>query len=307
MKKEIKKICKFCGKEFTTTSKIRQCCSDYCSHKYAALVTKQRNRNFKRVYSIDDMFLQKESAEKYYFLGLMASDGNIHSSTITISQSGDNGKKIIEYLRLILNTNYKILQSTPKKGKIVYNLSMRSKQIINDLSINNIKPRKTFSFKIPQYILNDEKRLKNFLIGYIDGDGCIGVYKNMLIISFVCNPIMFKQLTDNIIFKNARITDKGSVMELRLNGINAVKFGKWLYNNISVYKSYKYNKYKDYIDNMLNISERMKYIFLREKIFKALDENPNMNCMQYARENNLDFRYVYSNRKKWRKLNENSK
>ena len=306
-KKEIQKICKFCGKDFVTTSKIRQCCSDYCSHKYAALVTKQRNKNFKRVYNIDDMFLQKESAEKYYFLGLMASDGNIYSSTIAISQSGDNGKQIIEYVKAILNTDYKILQSIPKKGEIIYSLNMRSKQIINDLSINNIKPKKTFNFKIPQYILNDENKLKNFLIGYIDGDGSIGVYKNMLVISFVCNQMMFKQLMNNIIFKNARITDKGNVMEFRFNGINAVRFGEWLYDNINVYQSYKYKKYKNYIADMFDISERMKYNFLREKIFKALDENPNMNCMQYARENNLDFRYVYDNRKRWRKLNENSK
>lgn len=306
-KKEIKKICKFCGKDFITTSKIRKCCSDYCSHKYSALVTKQRNKNFKRVYNIDDMFLQKESVEKYYFLGLMASDGNVYGSTIAISQSGDNGKQIIEYLKFILNTDYKILQSIPKKGEIIYSLNMRSEQIINDLSINNIKPKKTFNFKIPQYILNDENKLKNFLIGYIDGDGSIGVYKNMLIISFVCNRMMFEQLINNVIFKNAIITDKGSVIEFRFNGINAVRFGEWLYDNISVYQSYKYNKYKNYIADMFNISKRMKYNFLREKIFKALDENPNMNCMQYARENNLDFRYVYDNRKRWRKLNENSK
>lgn len=306
MKQEIKKICKFCGKEFITTSKIRQCCSEYCSRKYSAIVTKQRNKNFKRIYNIDDMFLQKESNAKYYFLGLMASDGNIYdkNKTIAISQSGDNGRKIIEYLIDILNTNYKILESTPKKGNTIYTLSIRSEQILKDLLNNNIKPKKTFIFSIPDNILNNEHKLKNFLIGYIDGDGCIGVYKNMLSASFVCNINMYNQLKDNYLFKNAVLTKKENIFEFRFNGIKAVKFLDWLYKDISVNKSYKYNKYYEYKQNMFNISERMKYNFLREKIFEALDENPDMNCMEYAKENNLDFRYVYSNRKKWRKLND---
>lgn len=58
---------------------------------------------------------------------------------------------------------------------------------------------------------------------------------------------------------------------------------------------------------MFNISKKMKYNFLREKILLALDENPNMSCAQYAKENNLSYWYVYGVRKKWRKLNENSK
>lgn len=307
MNKSITKVCMFCGKTFTTMSKVRKCCGSHCSHMYSASVTKQRNKNFKRVYIVDDMFLRKESAEKYYFLGLMASDGNVYNTTININQSGCNGKKLIDYIRSLLNTNYKVYSYTPKRGNTVYRLDMRSKPILDDLLANNIGPNKTFNFKIPSYILNDDYKLRNFLIGYIDGDGCIGVYNSMLIISLVCNHNMFKQLIDRPVFKNAIITDKGGVVDIRFNGIKAVNFGKWLYDNIGVFKSYKYNKYKKYVDSMFNISKKMKYNFLREKILLALDENPNRGCAQYAKENNLSYWYVYGVRKKWRKLNENSK
>ena len=52
---------------------------------------------------------------------------------------------------------------------------------------------------------------------------------------------------------------------------------------------------------MFDISPKMKYNFIQEELFKAFEENPNLNCMQYAKEHNINFQYVYYNREKWRK------
>jgi len=301
--REFVKKCKYCGKTFTTTSKIRMCCSDVCSHKSSALTTKQRGKNFKRQYKLNDNFLDIDSNIKYYFLGLMASDGCLNelNHTISISQSGDNGLKLIEYIKKILDTNYPIYITNPKVGKQVYSLSFRSQKIWQKLIENNIKPRKTYNFHIPEYILNDLNKLKYFFIGYIDGDGCIGVYKNMLSISFVCSFNMQKQLEKISIFQNAKFCKKNNVIDIRFNGIKALRFCDFLYKNISVYKSYKYNKYIEYKKVMFDISPKMKYNFIQEELFKAFEENPNLNCMQYAKEHNINFQYVYYNREKWRK------
>lgn len=300
--KEIEKICAFCGKKFITTSKIRQCCNTICSHKLSALKTKQMNKNFKRIYNINDNFLKNDIAEKYYFLGLMASDGCLSPKTKTISlcQSGEEGLRLLEYINNILNSSYKILSTQPKIGKIVYGLNYRSTTLWQDLNYNNIIPNKTYIYTIPSYILNDINKLKYFLIGYIDGDGSIGVYNNMLVISFVCSNIMCEQLKQLDLFKKALFYNKGKVMEIRFNGVKAVKFGNFLYEDYDLFKSYKYENFFEYQSKMLDISPKMKYNLIQQKLFEALTNNPNLNCMQYAKENNLHFQYVYYNRKKWR-------
>lgn len=300
--KEIEKECAFCGKNFITTSKIRQCCSTVCSHKLSALKTKQMNKNFKRIYNINDNFLKNDIAEKYYFLGLMASDGCLspNTKTISICQSGEEGLKLLKYINDILNSDYKILSTQPKIGKRVYGLYYRSEALWKDLNDNNVVPKKTYIYTIPLYILNDTNKLKSFLIGYIDGDGSIGVYKNMLVISFVCSNAMCEQLKKLDLFKRALFYKKGKVVEIRFNGVKAVEFGNFLYKDYNLFKSYKYKKFFEYNSKMLDISPKMKYNLIQHKLFEALNNNPNLNCMQYAKENNLHFQYVYYNRKKWR-------
>lgn len=115
----MKNKCKYCGQEFETENKNKKCCSTFCSHKYSAEVMRKNGKGFKRQYNINDYFLKNESKEKYYFLGLMASDGCINSSKTTaiISQSGDNGLELIKYIKRILNADYKILERQPPKGK----------------------------------------------------------------------------------------------------------------------------------------------------------------------------------------------
>lgn len=308
--REIQKKCEYCGKDFITTSRVRQCCSSECSYKLGAKKTLESGKGFKRIYKVDDDFLTKETNEKYYFLGLMASDGCLseYNKSICISQSGENGLNLIKYIKDILKSNYNILEYYPKKGRCSYSLNIRSNKLWNDLMTNNITPKKTYIYSIPDYIINDIEKLKYFLIGYIDGDGCIGVYQNMLTISFVCSYSMKNQLEKIPLFENSSFNKKGKVIEIRYNGYKALKFCDFLYKDISVYKSYKYQIFKDYKENMFDISPKMKYNFIQEELFSALDNDPNLDCMRYAKEHNINFQYVYRNRKLWRNKNEqNSK
>lgn len=299
---EYEKICLYCGKPFKTTSKQRNCCCSECSHKYGFLVMKQRNKHKRRIYDLNDDFLDILDSKQCWFLGIMASDGYINktNSTIGISQSGDKGLNMIEYIKELINFQGKIY-SSPTKGKISYKISFNSEKMLQRLKDLNIIPNKTKTYKIPDIILNDEEKLRKFLIGYIDGDGSIGVYHNMLVISFVCNRYVYEQLRNIKLFKNSLVTEKKEdLFEFRLNGIKAINFCDYLYNNIDTYKSYKYNNYIEYKKDMFTISPKLKYVFLREKIFQALNENPNMECMKYAEENNLNYKYVYSVRQQWR-------
>lgn len=282
--KPVKKTCVICGNEFMAKRKNVRTCSSVCSHKLAVKVMVERNHQFKRYLNVNDKFLKEECAVKYYYLGLMASDGNIHKTSVGISQSGEEGLKLITYLKKILNADSNIHKSCPKRGKVVYSLSYRSKEIQEDLLQNNICPNKTLTFQIPYYIIKDTEKLRYFLIGYIDGDGCVGRYRGhknkgkdyyYLSISFVCNDKMFSQLKSLQEFKDTCIVKKkNTLFEFRFCGKKAQIFGEWLYSNLSkdVFKSYKTLNYMEYMNNMDNyVSERFKLIELRRKIFNWLD------------------------------------
>ena len=300
------KICEWCGKEFLAKTKYVKTCCSKCSRALAAKVCGERNKRFKRVYSIDDEFLNQESSEKYYFLGLMAADGCLcdnGSNSISISQSGKEGLNCLNYIKNILKCENPIYQYLPPKGKLSNILSFRSNSLWKILCENNVTPRKTYDFMFPDYILKDENKLRYFLIGYIDGDGSIGVYKNMLCISFVGTLQMTNQLRNLPVFKKARFrrVSSGSVIECRFNGVKAIEFGSWLYKDITVYKSYKYEKFIQYLDNRYEISKMLKFNELREQVFDFLNKNPETTSGEIIKYFNIDKERAYKLKYVWRK------
>ena len=290
-----KLVCKFCGKEFETTSRQRTCCSVECSHKYGAKVMLERGNQFKPLYKINHNFLDTLGPIQCWFLGIMASDGYINSinKTIGISQSGEQGLILIKYIKDLLNFDGNIYKQKTK-GQNAYKISFSSNILLNKLKEYNIVPNKTKTYIIPDCILNDDNKLKWFLWGYIDGDGSIGVYNKILTVSFICNLYMFEQLKNKVYFKKANLIQKSNVKEIKFNGINAVRFCEWMYDNENIFKWRKYIFFKDYYKNMFDISVKMKYNFIREQIFNYLDENNGcIDYSQYAKDNDLTYHYVY--------------
>lgn len=304
--KEYFKICKYCGKEFITTSKQRTCCCKKCSYAQGAKVMLERGNEFKRIYNLDDYFLKDLNPKSCWFLGLMASDGCIqkNKNTISIAQSGEYGLKIITYIKEMLKFEGNIINSKTK-SKDSYSISFRSNIMIKDLENFNITERKTQSFSIPDVILHNEDYLKWFLWGYIDGDGSIGIYKNMLSISFVCNHIMFEQLKNVHLLNKCHFykSNTKSVDNICIYGLKALEFGNNIFDNKDIYKSYKFEKYSYYKENICNLSKRYKSQLEREKIYQELENNPNLNCIDCATKNNINVKFVYKVRKEWMKLN----
>ena len=69
-------------------------------------------------YEINKNFFFEKNKEFYYFLGLMASDGNIkNNSVFSITQSNTVGKQLIEFILKILNPFFSsnVLISCPKE------------------------------------------------------------------------------------------------------------------------------------------------------------------------------------------------
>lgn len=130
-----------------------------------------KNRNAK-----EDFFNTIDTEEKAYFLGLLFADGNV-----SLDKTGKRNPqirlqlkitdiKILQDFRDILNINSKLIYDK-RKNKECISLSLRSKQMAEDLSKYGIVPNKTYLTKhLPEI---PEEFLKHFLRGLLDGDGSI--------------------------------------------------------------------------------------------------------------------------------------
>lgn len=268
--KQTHKKCHYCGKDIvirkrSLTRNKYFYCSLECMYKY-------KKEHDLRETKVNDRYFNKLTPQVCWLLGLLASDGCIRKNKFVIlSQSGDHGKICIEHVKNILKYNGKTCIRYPNNnGKLFYKLSINSPLLVNRLKKLNITERKTKTFTIPEEILSDDKKFKYFMIGYIDGDGCIGIYynnkkirtKTYLKISLVCNHLMTEQLKkkfENFHFLCCKRTD--TLYEIVFNNKDAYLFGKWLYSNFSktvVYKSYKYEKFKFYLKNVLQLNDWYK-------------------------------------------------
>lgn len=231
---------------------------------------------FLQQYNVKNQDIFKSNTpDMYWLLGMMASDGCITTTNrVTISQSGDHGKRCINKIKKMFDTDYPIYQRKPIKGNISYTLNIPSATIIHDLIAYNIIPRKTLTYTLPSTI--PYNYLNKFIEGYIEGDGTVGVYKNnrnysLLTILVVGTKEFITELNDIVPVKGY-ITDikHSSIYELRWTGKKAVLFGNWVYSDPVYSDSPKYNKYLNYINTIT--PDYVKYDDIKKNVQSLLDD-----------------------------------
>lgn len=98
-----------------------------------------------------------------YWAGFIASDGNIHNDSLCIGlHAKDSGH--IEKFKQFTGSEHKIYK-TDKKCV----LKFIDKDICSDLSKFGITERKSLTYEVPIFCLND----RHFWRGMVDGDGCV--------------------------------------------------------------------------------------------------------------------------------------
>lgn len=259
-------------------------------------------KNDTRLFNVNDNFLSNLYAPQYWFIGLMASDGNVSKNQFSLSQSGDDGKILIEYVNKMLKSNYKICE-IKTDCKISYSLHITSKKIINKLKKFNIIPNKTLIYKYPTNI--PLKYVSCFLAGYVEGDGCITITKGKngngcLCASFVGTKDFIYSVSELIPIKGSvRKHNSSSVYEIRWNGEKAIKFCDWLYSNKSLYHSYKYKNYikgKEIFEN----SPKEKYRKIKEQVLSDFKNKNIVSIAEYIKNFDINERTIYAWRKKWK-------
>ncbi len=191
-----------------------------------------------RKYNINDSYFSIPNEENSYWAGFLAADGYIADRS-NCAKSKNNKTlnlelsiKDLEHIELFKNTlKYEgILRKRNRSNGIVV-LQVSSRQIIENLeTIYNITPKKSFTLKPPTMLSTELQEC--FLIGLIDGDGCIHLTKKGILdftltsasidVVLWVNNIINRILNTNM--KYYYIYDKSKAIRIRISNKKAEKF-----------------------------------------------------------------------------------
>lgn len=200
----------------------------------------------------ENPFKDLNNEEVQYWLGYLATDGNIHENRISLNQKFEDKDVIIKFKKFLKIKN-KLIKRYCKKRNKTYSysgISFRDTKTCEFLNNLGITKNKSFTLK-----MNFELNF-NFIRGVIDGDGSI---------------------ISNSKFKNKNIIKICSMSKDFINQI--VEF--LTKNNIKS-KTYKYKKgiYSIYIGRKLDILE----------LISKLYSNDNCICMKRKYNNAQEIR-----------------
>jgi len=199
-----------------------------------------------------NIFSKIDTEEKAYWLGFLYADGYVSPTGNKINLTlKESDKTHIENFKKFLGSDCKI---TYRSKLNAYRLSIRCKQISQDLISLGCVPNKTWSINS---IPNIPKNLKiDFIRGYFDGDGCITFGntnkegKRSLVINIVSNKYMLDAICNFLNEKRNYSKKKGTDVEMvRWSGIKAAKLLGLMYDHSTVYLERKLIRYKIFKQN----------------------------------------------------------
>lgn len=260
-------------------------------------------KKFERKYYVDDYFLDYETPEKYWLLGLLASDGSIGKyNQIFLAQSGDEGLKTIEYVKELLSAECPI-RHVETGFQVSHSIQVSSNKLLQELEKYNIVRNKTNIYAFPEI---PEKYLSSFLAGYVEGDGCITIINNninnnnykYLHASFVGTKEFIEKCHEIIPVKSIpHKHHSSSVYEIRWNAEKAVEFCKWIYQEPFLYHGRKYN---NFITGKIIFekSRKERYKRIKEKVLDDMKKGIN-DYMEYSKKLDIPFQTIYKWRTEW--------
>lgn len=140
--------------------------------------------NLKRKFYLnEDYFKVIDSNEKAYWLGFLAADGYINKNELVLELQESDIEHLIKFGNSISDglSVRKIIHYRQDKNFIHYRVSFRSGRTIENLNRQGIFQNKSLSLLPPN--LNSQYS-PYWILGYMDGDGCLFKAKDRLKINF---------------------------------------------------------------------------------------------------------------------------
>jgi hypothetical protein len=170
--KKIYCTCDNCGINYLremqshTRRKIAQTYCLDCIHKICTI----------KKYICNENYFAEKSLQACYWAGFISADGCIAKDKILSIGLSIKDKILLDNFKQDICFEGPV--TITKQNKIIY-LRINSNKICDDLAnIFNIHPRKSLNHE-PPIGLTEEQELA-YIIGYIDGDGCISIIRNRI-------------------------------------------------------------------------------------------------------------------------------
>ena len=213
-------------------------------------------------YTINENFFSKPNLLNSYWAGFIAADGGISAKsskkvTRLIIKLQRRDKKLLYKFKKDINFTGPIkdreyyLSYDRTRISAVSVLEINSEKICADLKKNfNIIPNKSLVLKPPKQLT--EKQILAYIVGYIDGDGCVSLIDNALRLNilgtkttlFFIHKLLTKKL--NLIHKSLPIVKRKNIYSYTIYGHNAKTTILFLKNNFKSILNRKWNKVYKY-------------------------------------------------------------
>lgn len=195
-----------------------------------------------------------DTEEKAYWLGFLFADGSVSArdNQVELSLSSIDRGHLQKFRRFLESKNEVKLSESKCKGKIYQRCRFNAtdKHFHDRLVELGCVPRKSLVLKFPnKSIFKDITLIKDFIRGYIDGDGCLTYTKTGRL---VIEIIGTKEFLDGIIsyfpqfFTGKKIKDKrktNNTYYISCSCTKADKFATILYEDATIYLDRKYNRF----------------------------------------------------------------
>lgn len=218
-------------------------------------IKKDRSLMFREQHGItlNEDYFKNWTNNMAYILGFITADGCVKGNRLNFTLNNQDTELLYKFAE---EFGKGINISFIGKKKNCY-LAISSPIIIKDLKDLGIVERKTFIVKPPSKL--PEEYLKDYIRGYLDGDGCVCFSKNRLRTDFRCNEYIGQFLKEKI---NKLVNSKTNLVKTETkNGIiyslqywdnKANILLKWIYSNTNdsdyIYLNRKFDKYNEYIE-----------------------------------------------------------
>lgn len=152
-------------------------CREYGIAKPFSIHSRKKKYPFNELY-----FKEIDSPEKAYWFGFIAADGYVNSNRgiLEIGLQRKDEEHLVKFLQAIGSNKPIYQKQSCCKNKIYLSSIIRinSYQMVQDLSKIGIVDRKSLIYTPPTKKQLPDSLIKYWILGYLDGDGCICIGQN---------------------------------------------------------------------------------------------------------------------------------
>jgi intein-encoded DNA endonuclease-like protein len=216
-----------------------------------------------KYYVNENYFENIDTDEKAYWLGYIYADGYVRQ------RKGNSEFKfklkdqdMLELFKKSIESNAPI---TKEKGTNCFNFIISRHKFVQHLISKGCLNKKSLILEFPTTEQLDSKYYSHFIRGYFDGDGCISFnndkfYRQINILGTLNFVTFIKEIlymSNN--YSHIGITKNHNIYVLSIQNIQGIlTFKNFIYKNAKVYLERKFNKLKEFEDEIRIVDSKRK-------------------------------------------------